>query len=178
VSTILLRKLIVILLFNACLGSFISASNQITYSLEDLGLGRWKAVYEVQNISLQEPIREFTIWFDYGRYSNLSLETQSPLNTLWNESLYNPYQVPPLSPFDGYYDALALSSGIDTGQLAEGFTITFDWLGSGLPTGQRYDVLDPETFETLAQGQTVYIPEPATCLLLLSCWAYLMKKSK
>jgi hypothetical protein len=178
VNTIFLRKLIVILLFIACLGSFILASNQIVYSLENSGPGQWKAVYEVRNISLAEPIREFTIWFDYGLYSNLSIEKPSPLNTAWDEIIYNPYLQPPLAPFNGCYDALALDEGIAAGQFVSGFAITFDWLGSGLPAVQRYEILNPQTFETLAQGQTVYIPEPASLLLLLTGAVYLNKKQK
>jgi hypothetical protein len=176
-KTVPLLLVLVVLIF-ACLGSNVWSSNQISYQLEDLGLGRWKAVYEVENIGLTEPIREFTIWFDYGLYSNLSIETPSPLNTAWKESIYNPYVLPPLTPFNGYYDALVMDDGIAAGQFMSGFAVTFDWLGIGLPPVQRYEILDPQTFETLAEGQTVYIPEPATWLLLFSSCAYLRNKSK
>ena len=177
-KTIYFVRVIVASTFLSCLACSLFASNQISYSLEDLGLGRWKAVYEVQNINLINPIQEFTLWFDYGLYSNLSIETPSPLNAAWNESIYEPYQLPPLSPFDGYYDALAFDSGITAGQLTTGFTITFDWLGTGSPSAQRYEVIDPGTFETVAEGQTVYIPEPGCLLLLLTGALYLKKRQK
>lgn len=177
-KTIYCVRLIVVFVFLACLTSNLLASNQISYSLEDLGLGRWKAVYEVHNISLINPIQEFTLWFDYGLYSNLSIETPSPLNTAWNENIYEPYRLPPLSPFNGYYDALAFDSGIFSGQLTAGFTITFDWLGTGLPSAQRYEVINPGTFETVAEGQTVHIPEPACMLLVLTGVAYFKKRVK
>jgi hypothetical protein len=154
------------------------ASIQVSYTLEDLGLGRWKAAYEVQNISLIEPIREFTIWFDYGLYSNLNIETPSPLNTAWNECIYQSYQLPPLTPVNGYYDALSIDSGIAAGQFASGFTITFDWTGDGLPAVQRFEVINPQTFQTVAEGQTTHVPEPACWLLLITGSMYLTKKHR
>jgi hypothetical protein len=165
----------VVSLFFGNFDSYAGLSNPISYQLEELGQGRWKAIYEVHNISLSEPLREFTLWYDYGLYSNLTIETTTPLNTAWSERIFDPYRLPPLTPFHGFYDALASDTGIAAGQWVSGFAVSFDWLGSGVPGSQRYEILDPETYETLIEGQTVYIPEPATGLLLILSCAYLRK---
>jgi len=67
-------------------------------------------------------------------------------------------------PDDGGYDAKVLVAGIAEGQTVGDFAVSFDWLGAGQPGSQAYDIIDPQTFETIDSGQT--IPEPATLLLL------------
>jgi hypothetical protein len=48
-----------------------------------------------------------------------------------------------------------------------GFTVSFDWLGKGLPTGgQRFEIYDPQSPSTPWIGTTAYIPEPATLFIL------------
>ncbi|MCJ7777536.1 MAG: PEP-CTERM sorting domain-containing protein [Sedimentisphaerales bacterium] len=133
---------------------------EIRYQTSDLGSGRWQYNYDVTNISLTVPIEEFTIWFDYGLYKNLAVETpDTPVG--WDQIVIQPELV---LGDDGYYDALALTSGIGVGQMVSGFAVRFDWLGTGVPGPQFYEIIDPVTFETIDSGWT--IPEPATLLVL------------
>jgi len=121
--------------------------------------GRWQYSYEVVNNSLTVPIEEFTIWFEYGLYDNLVVETPgTPAD--WDQVVWQPE---PVLLDDGGYDAKALGPGIDMGQSLSGFAVSFDWLGEGEPGWWCYEIIDPHTFERLDWG---CIPEPATLLLL------------
>ncbi len=141
--------------------SFAVPITQIRYETTDLGSGRWQYTYDVTNISLTPAIKEFTIWFDYGLYENLAIETLETPIDIWDELVIQPE---PVLQDDGYYDALTLDTGIGVGQTVNGFAVSFDWLGIEQPGSQFYEIIDPVTFETLDFGWTV--PEPATLLLL------------
>ena len=142
-------------------GSF-GASTQIVYETSDLGSGRWQYDYEVTNISLTETIEEFTIWFKFGLYDNLAIETPDPPASNWSEIVIQPE---PVLQDDGAYDARALGPGIGVGQIVTGFSVSFNWLGDAvMPGSQFYEIIDPDTYQTIDSGWT--IPEPATILLL------------
>ena len=144
---------------------------QISYVTTDLGAGRWEYTYDVMNISLTEGIEEFTIWFDFGLYDNLVVSTpETPPE--WDQIVW---QVEPVLEDPGGYDALATNLNIAEGTNLSGFSVTFDWLGIGEPGSQYYEIIDPVTFGTIESGYTV--PEPTTCLLLLS-GAFLLRRNK
>jgi hypothetical protein len=157
------RKILVGAIFAIFLttASFAIPVTSIQYQVNDIGVGRWQYIYEVTNISLTPSIEEFTIWFDYGSFENLSIETPDPPSGDWDELVVQPE---PVFEDDGFYDALTLGTGIGVGQTVSGFSVSFDWLGVGQPGSQFYEIIDPGTFETLDSGYT--IPEPATLLLL------------
>ncbi|MBN2377005.1 MAG: PEP-CTERM sorting domain-containing protein [Sedimentisphaerales bacterium] len=153
------------LLSAASLGLLIT---EITYETEDLGAGRWQYTYEVTNINLivdEAPtmIEEFTVWFDAGLYVNLTVTTQAPLSTDWDEIAWQPET---LLSDPGAFDALSIGSntGIRAGESVYGFSVAFDWLGTGSPGAQYYEIISPGTFETIDAGYTT--PEPATMMLL------------
>ena len=132
----------------------------IYYSVEDLGLGRWEYTYDVDNISLTAGIEEFTIWFDYGLYDNLIVTTpDTPLE--WDQIVW---QVEPLLEEPGGYDALVENLGISVGETFSGFSVSFDWLSTGDPGSQFYEIIDPATFNSVDSGWTATVPEPATVL--------------
>jgi hypothetical protein len=49
--------------------------------------------------------------------------------------------------------------------LADPFTVSFEWLASGTPGAQTFEVYD-FNFDTVASGQTAPVPEPATFILV------------
>ena len=139
---------------------------QIWYQADELGAGRWQYTYDVSNFSLPGPIEQFTIYFEYGDdvqplYDDLAVETPDPPAGDWSEIVLQPE---PVLSDDGLYDALALYTGIAQGQTVSGFKVSFVWRGTGEPGSQLYEIIDPQTFETIDSGQT--IPEPAALLLL------------
>jgi len=152
------------LVFALCLGAagFGVPKTQIWYSAEELDGGRWQYNYEVANISLTVPIKEFTIWFEYGLYEKLSVETPPVLPPGgWDEMVIQPE---PVLEDDGAYDAKALGLGVEIGHTAGPFTVSFNWLGDSItPGSQFYEIIDPVTFEIIDSGWTV--PEPGTILL-------------
>jgi len=152
---------VVFVFFLTAVGSSVPKT-EIRYQTSDLGSGRWQYSYDVTNISLTAPIEEFTLWFDFGLYKNLAIQTPDPLASNWSEIVLQPE---PVLQDDGCYDALALDVGIGIGQTVSGFAVSFDWLGDAvMPGPQFYEIIDPVTFETIDSGYT--IPEPATILLL------------
>jgi len=150
-----------------CLGAagFGVPKTQIWYSAEELAGGRWQYNYEVANISLTGPIEEFTIWFAYGLYEKLSVETPPILPPGgWDEMVIQPE---PVLEDDGAYDARALGLGIEIGHTARPFAVSFNWLGDSLmPGSQFYEIIDPKTLQTVDSGMTQIIPEPGTMVLL------------
>lgn len=169
------RKVLVGFLLGAFFttATFAIPVTKIRYEATDIGSGRWQYTYEVTNISLTGAVEEFTIWFNYGLYDNLSIETPDPPAGDWDEVVVQPE---PVLLDDGYYDALALSSGIGIGEMVSGFSVSFDWLGSGEPGSQFYEIIDPATFETLDSGYT--IPEPATLMLIAFGGLLLLQREK
>jgi hypothetical protein len=168
------RKVLAGVLLGFFFTSTISATpiTKIQYQATDIGSGRWQYSYEVTNISLTPAIEEFTIWFNYGLYDNLSIETPDPPAGDWDEIVIQPE---PVLEDDGYYDALALGLGIGIGNSVSGFAVSFDWLGVGEPGSQLYEIIDPATFDTLDSGYT--IPEPTT-LLLLTFGGMILRRKK
>ncbi|MBN2271655.1 MAG: PEP-CTERM sorting domain-containing protein, partial [Sedimentisphaerales bacterium] len=135
----------------------------------------WQYTYEVTNNSLSVPIEEFTVWFDYDLYANLAVETPTT-PPHWDQLVLQPE---PVLPDDGAFDAAkeALGGGIEIGRTLGGFAVSFDWLGIGEPGPQPYDIIDPQTFQTIDSGITV-IPEPATLLLLAAGGLTLLRKHR
>ncbi|MCK4752034.1 MAG: hypothetical protein KAS75_01210 [Planctomycetes bacterium] len=162
-------ELVFICLFAAV--GFGTPNTEIWYEIADLGSDRWEYNYAVENISLTGGIEEFTIWFEYGLYENLAIETLDPLATDWDEIVWQPE---PIIEDDGAYDALALNLNIVTGETVNGFAVSFDWLGTGVPGSQFYEVVDPTTYDTIDSGYTV--PEPLTVLFLAGGAVVILRK--
>jgi hypothetical protein len=133
---------------------------EISYVATQVAAERWQYTYTVENIALAPAIDEFTIWFDYGLYSNLALPEVALGPGGWSEVIVQP---DPLFHDDGFYDALATGGGLLPGGSETGFTVLFDWHGTGTPGAQRFDIVDPVTFTTVYSGTTV--PEPAAVAL-------------
>lgn len=158
------RRVFAVIFCFLVLAEFVSATplTEISYFTTDLGSGRWEYNYDVKNIGLSVGIEEFTIWFDYGIYDNLVVSTpETPPD--WDQIVW---QVEPVLEDAGGYDALATNLEIAIGENLSDFSVTFDWLGIEQPGSQYYEIIDPVTFGTIESGYTV--PEPTTCLLLLS----------
>ena len=125
--------------------------------------------YTVTNDTLSIDIEEFSIYFDSAAYTNLATVTDLPAG--WDSLVIQPELSLP-TPDDGFYDSLALISGIAPGDVLGGFSVMFDFIGSGMPGAQSWEILNPFTFATLDQGVTVSnavtpVPEPDMRWLLL-----------
>lgn len=144
-----------------------ASATTISYDANNIGGNTWEYSYTVENDTLSQDIEELTIFFEYGLYANLTVT--SPVAD-WDELTVEPVEILG-SPQDGFYDALALVSGIAPGSSMGGFSLSFDWLGAGTPGGQYFESVDPLTFSAVDSGittaaQSQSVPEPGTLLLL------------
>lgn len=153
----------------------------ITYDLANLGGARWEYTYSVTNDSLISPIEEFTIYFDLGSYENLIVGSAP---AAWDPLVIQP-DLEPGFEADGYYDAFVFdAAGIAPGATLGGFSVSFNWLDSGIPGSQFFEVVDPISFDVLDSGNTLAssatpVPEPASLLLFgsgLICFAAMRKR--
>ena len=149
--------------------AFGAPNTEIWYGASYLGPGlesgeRWQYTYDVTNKidSLIPEIKEFTIWFDYGKYNKLTVTTPD-IPTGWDHQIV--WDPEPVLKDAGAYDAKNLGLGIGINTTVQDFVVTFDWLGGGTPGKQFYEIIDPDDdYKTIESGWTV--PEPATLLLL------------
>lgn len=131
----------------------------VSFTSTLLGGNQWKYDYTVVAAAADPTIDELTIFFDPTHYANLSV-VATPLG-------WDPLVIQPDAgiPADGFFDALALVVGISPGTSLGGFAVSFDFLGTGTPGAQRFDIVDPNTFAILTSGLTtaaVVTPPPPT----------------
>ncbi len=149
----------------------------IEFTLDDLGSGAYQYNYTVTNDELTAGVGLFDVFFEFGLYENL-LVTSSPPD--WDTIIFLPDSI----LGDGAFDSLALGSVLALGETLSGFSVSFDWLGAGTPGSQFFEVVDPFTFDFLADGSTTLaeaVPAPVGPGLLLiglvGCWVSKKRRS-
>ncbi len=151
------------------LGTTAASAATIKYEAIDIaddGSGdRWQYNYYVSDHTFAE--REaFSILFDPSLY--IALDPTPPGMTDWDILVLQPSAGLPSA---GRYEPLALTAGASTAGM---FSITFTWLGMGVPGSQQYELIqyDQNWDPTVtASGSTVAaaageVPEPSTWMLL------------
>lgn len=163
-GTIMARSQLLLALFiSLALGLFQSVhATTVIYDVTNISGNRWENTYTVANDTLSIDIEEFTIFFTVGDFENLAVGS-APAN--WDPLVIQPDTV---FPDDGFYDALALSAGIAPGSSLGGFSVQFDYLGTGTPGSQLFEIINPDTFESLDSGFTQAVPLPAAVWLFIS----------
>jgi hypothetical protein len=129
---------------------------------------KWIYTYTVTNSSIAAGISEFRVFFPVGDFDDLEV-VGSPAG--WDSIAIQP---DPGIPDDGFFDSLLLDGApIGVGESLGGFAVRFSFFGSGTPGNQRFEVLDPETFDVIASGESVMdteppvdVPEPGPAWLL------------
>lgn len=155
----------------ACLVGSVQGVGATTISFEAINLkdvasnqDLWMYKYFVSDATFQ-PDRGFTVFFDLGLYSDLSVSPKTPGTPDWDPLVIQPDRE---LGSDGFFDALALAKGAS---LANPFIVTFNWLGGAgsAPGVQRFEVYkDPLDIKVLETGLTRpvrSVPEPSTLLL-------------
>ncbi len=138
----------------------IAQATTVTYTAVNLSGTTWQYDYTVTNNTLGSALREFTVFFDRTQYTNLAVQG-SPVD--WDSLVAQPDNN---LPDDGYFDSLNTSTGLAIGANRSGFSVQFDFLGTGTPGAQPFSVVDPGTFAALENGTTTTVPLPATAWLL------------
>ncbi len=132
----------------------------IVYDLNQTDAATWKYTYEIRNDLHAGPLKALTIWFDPVIYSDLIITSSPDVQANWSEGIL--LSVPGLG---NGYDVFGDDGVIDVGGAVGGFSVSFKWLGEGMPGPQLFQILDPVTFETTYEGMTV--PEPGSLVLML-----------
>lgn len=147
----------------------ISQAGPISYSATSLGGNQWRYDYVLSSDASTPAFDEFTIYFDLGLASGLTLPS-APAG--WDPIAINPDAG---IPADGYYDALSLGGLFLPGDAASGFSVTFTFLGASTPGSQRFDLIESSTFSVVGSGSTSElapddntVPAPSTASLLLA----------
>jgi hypothetical protein len=152
--------------------AFDASATSISYSASNMGAGEWDLTYNVTNNSLTVPISELTIYFNPAVFSNLAVGPTQP--SAWDSPVAVPADPAFLPDLSGYafFDTVASNAGIPVGASLGGFTVVVDYTGSGVPSSQIFQVVDPSNFNILDQGQTqrsgsgVSVSEPSPVGLL------------
>lgn len=151
--------------------SLTSSAVSITYANTSLGGNTYKAMYNISVGATDPAVSEFTIYFYPGYYANL-VQGSTPAG-------YDPLLVQPSTtiPADGYLDIYAFTP-IPAGGTTGPFVVNFDFIGVGVPSSQPFDIVDPNTFDTISSGRTTLVgapapnpgtvPEPDSALLMLA----------
>jgi hypothetical protein len=136
----------------------------ITYEATQLDASTWRYDYIIANDgAITAEIRLLDILFDPLLYAEPSLVIVShpDVASAWGESMLSSGLDVPAA-----YDVLAPGDGIDTGESATGFAVSFTWLGEGAPGPQPVEIYDPASFARLGITTTTPVPAPATAPLL------------
>lgn len=139
----------------------------IDYTTHYLGGTQWRYDYLATNDLPDTTITEITIFFDPARYGNLQ-DISSAVG-------WDPLVIAPDTgiPAPGFLDVLATGAGINASGVQAGFAVIFDYLATGSPGAQIFNIVDPATFAVLETGFTraadtpVQVPTPSTMPLLL-----------
>jgi hypothetical protein len=172
-----LLKPAMVVLFTVCLMQTAVALT-IDYSVTNLYDNRWEYSYTIINKSEADIFADaIAIKFQYEDYAGLEFEI-GPLT--WDDSTWmwiwkNDWMLALMepntlgSPIDGELLAFNIA-GIAPGE-SEVIIVSFDWLGSGIPGSQLFEIVDANTWATVGYGFTTSadvpeIPEPQTLVLL------------
>lgn len=171
-----------VVLLVAFLGIQAASAVTIQYGVENLGGNRWQYNYTVKNdAGASTTIDDFAIFFDYGLYNNLTVES---LDIYWeSDAPAQPQLILGVVQQDGYFAPYATGgagSGLAPGDSLNNLSVSFDWLGGGTPGSQGFKIYDYDNFDNdedgnrvaLGSGNTVSVagpsavPEPQTFALL------------
>lgn len=162
-------RLAILTLFIA-ISTSVSAAT-ISFEATNISGNTWELNYSVTNDTLGSDINEFSIYYAAGLYENI-VAVSSP--TDWDPLVLQPDH---FLPAPGLYDSLALGTGIAPGQTLGGFVVRFDYLGAVPTVSQYFTVVDPDTFDTLEDGNIastlVTIPLPAAAWLFIGGLSFL-----
>lgn len=140
----------------------------ITYTTQSLGGASYRHQYTITHQIGEDPIHLIDIEFDPSLYleSSLTIVSDPVLTADWDQLLIGSQAGLP-----ALLDLFALVAPLSDGATLSGFAIEFEWLGAGLPGSQAFQIVNPDTFDTVSAGRTagaVQVPEPAPLLLAVT----------
>lgn len=150
-------KKILIFVFLYILSLTKAGATVISYDVTNISGNTWEYSYSLSNDTLAFDIQEFTIYFDYGVYQNLSI---TPLSSPagWDSLVIQPGA---FLTNDGYFDSFSLA-GLAPGDSVGLFSVQFDFLGTGGPGSQFFEIVSANDFSVLDSGYTSLYEPPGT----------------
>lgn len=155
-----------------CIASHANATI-VVYDVTNVSGNTWIYNYTIHNNnSGGGPISAFDVVFASNLFSNLELVA---LPTGWIGGTANP-EPPPIDE-EGFligWTLPFLGFGVDLGETLSGFSVRFDFLGTGIPGAQFFEILNPFSLRVIEIGQTVRrtaVAEPGMLALLLAALA-------
>ena len=148
----------------------------LTYEAVDVpdpvaGVDRMKYVYHLNGAF--PTFYGFNLIYDSSHYANLDVTV--PLGSDW-------FGLPPIqpdasAPLDGL---LTYTAQTDIADATSTFEVEFDWLGSGTPGSQPYEIFD-DGFNIVSTARTTEfgvntVPEPATLALVVTALLALLMR--
>jgi hypothetical protein len=149
-----------------------SRASSISYQLQNLGIDHYRYTYTIINngsLPNNGSIQLVDILFDTTLYneSSLSISSASSVSSSWSEQILASAPGIPAT-----YDFSSKGLGLQIGSSFSGFSIDFEWLGSGLPGAQGFEIYDPSNFNLLETGttkvNTQVVPIPGAFVYFLS----------
>jgi len=163
----------------SALGFALSAAHAgiVDFSVTFLGGSSWRYDYTINNTTPSAGFDELTIFFDSTKYANLT-NGIAPFG--WDPLLIQPDTG---IPADGYFDVISPTGILADGVTVSGFSVTIDYLVSGAPGAQPFDLIESRSFAVLSSGRSVdpnasTVPEPGSLALVflgVGC-AYLARR--
>ena len=143
----------------------------IESTLFSLGGNSYQFNYTITNDDIVSGFDEFSIYFDNTTYENLAVVAS---HADWDSVVLAAEMFLPLD-YPGVFDSIALVQPLGLGETISGFSVSFDWIGAGLPGVQNFDVIDAGSYTILQSGTTTLaapeVPVPASLPLLASALA-------
>lgn len=132
---------------------------EVSYSVQNvadtqLGHDLWRSEYRLDAFPFDAGYG-FTVYFDPELYTALQTALPAP-GSDWDAIVRQPDAG---LGSDGFYDAEAL---FDDPSADAVFRVSFEWLGTGTPSEQVFEVREPEPSFAVVQSGTTVTPEPAT----------------
>ncbi len=148
-----------------CAAPTLVSAAQISGQYNPLSGNAWQLSLTVSNDGSLSSIPGFSVYFDSTLFSNLA----SPLApATWDPLLLQP--IPGIA--DGLFDAYVYddADALTPGQSIGGFSLTFDYLGSGAPGALPFEIYEIDlagNFVLLGDGTVTIqaVPEPASLWL-------------
>lgn len=136
----------------------------VKYEAVALGGTSWRYDYTLQGNATATAFDGLTIYFAASSFGQLSNEL-APSG--WETLVV---QRDTGIPADGFLDLLNLGGSLSGALTPVVFSLRVEYLGTGLPRSQRYELYQSTPFSVVASGETVQvgaIPEPRTNALML-----------
>lgn len=152
----------------------LSANAVIVQSeLVSLGGNTYQYNYTITNDDIVSGFDELSVYFDAASYENLTVVAS---HADWDSAALPATIFLPYVNHPGVFDTIALAQPLGLGETISGFSVSFDWIGAGLPGVQNFDAIDLATYEVLQSGTTTVsaVPVPAALPMLTTALAGLV----